>query len=61
LRTLVPDRYSRGASPQDAAADSALGSRSTPGSSARTVVAVWRPTVERDYDKMIREEAKAGE
>src|SRR3954470_12121860 len=44
LRTEVPLRNSRGAKPQAAAADSAEGSRSTAGSSARTVVAVWRPT-----------------
>src|SRR5262245_21106213 len=44
LLTEVPLRNSRGASPQDAAADSADGRRSTAGNSARTVVAVWRPT-----------------
>src|SRR5262249_22442037 len=42
--TDVPLRCSRGASPAEAAADWALGCCSTAGNSARTVVAVWRPT-----------------
>ena len=43
-RTLDPLLNSRGASPQYAAADCALGNRSTAGNSASTVVAVCRPT-----------------
>jgi len=48
LQTVLPERNSRGASPPSAAAASALGRCSTGGSSARTVVALCRPTPSTD-------------